>query len=152
MARRRQDKTDHKKHDHHHHDGGHKHKHHHHKGGDGSGDGSGTGTGDGSGDGSVTEDIKAQSTQTGQDAMNAAPGSYPADPANADAVYTTGPGQAIEYNYVRVNGTGSDNYTPLQSSFTAPVPQMAGHGQVLTPAAAGEVPDAFPSGAENNPT
>lgn len=92
----------------------------------------------------TTERLKALSHQSGTDAMNAAPGSYPADPANADAVFTTGPGQAVEYNYVRVDGSGGD-YAPQQSSFTAPV---AGHGQVLTPAAAGEMP----AGMENNVT
>lgn len=93
--------------------------------------------------GSVTESLKALSKQSGQQAMNATPGGYPADPANADAVYTTGPGEVVSYNYVRVDGTG--DYAPQQSSYTAPV---AGHGQVLTPAAAGEMP----AGMENNPT
>lgn len=93
--------------------------------------------------GTVTERIKAQSHQTGDQAMGAAPGSYPRDPANADAVYTTGPGEVVSYNYVRVDGTG--DYAPQQSSYTAPV---AGHGQVLTPAAAGDMP----AGMENNPT
>lgn len=96
------------------------------------------------GGGTVTEALKAKSTQSGQDAMNATPGGYPQDPANADAVYTTGPGEVVSYNYVRVDGSGGD-VTPLQSSYTAPV---AGHGQVLTPAAAGEMP----AGMENNPT
>lgn len=92
--------------------------------------------------GTVTESLKAKSTQSGDAAMNAVPNSTPAEPANAEAVYTTGPGQAIEYNYTRL-GTYSEDYAQQQSQATAPVPRIAGNGQVLTSAA---------SGASNNPT
>lgn len=123
MARRDRDRPKHK--NAHHHDKDHKPK----------------GGGPGGTPGTVTEDIKMQSTQTSQDALNATPASRP-DPANADAVYTTGPGQAVEYNYQRL-GTYSEDYAQQQSQATAPVPAIAGNGQVLTSAA---------SGASNNPT
>lgn len=70
--------------------------------------------------------------------MGAAPGFYPADPANQQAVFTTGPGQAVEYNYVRVD-SGPDEYALAQSEQYAPVP-IAGYGQMVT------------SGAASNPT
>ena len=63
----------------------------------------------------VTEQLKAKSTQSGEQAMNAVPGSYPAEPANAEAVYTTGPGQAVEYNYTR-QGTYADQYASEQQA------------------------------------
>lgn len=89
----------------------------------------------------TTEKLKAASKQSGMDAMNATPGLYPADPANAQAVFTTGPGQAVEYNYVRVDGTGAEEYALAQSQQSAPVPPIAGYGgQAVT------------SGAANNPT
>jgi len=65
--------------------------------------------------GTVTEQLKAKSTQSGEAAMNAVPGSYPAEPANAEAVYTTGPGQAVEYNYTR-QGTYADQYATEQQA------------------------------------
>ena len=64
--------------------------------------------------GTVTESLKAKSHQTDEQAMKAAPGLYPAEPANADAVYTTGPGQAVEYNYVR-QGTYAEDYAQQQT-------------------------------------
>lgn len=88
----------------------------------------------------TTEKLKASSKQSGTDAMSATPGLYPADPANAQAVFTTGPGQAVEYNYVRVDGTGAEQYALAQSQQSAPVPPIAGAGQTVT------------SGAANNPT
>jgi hypothetical protein len=63
--------------------------------------------------GPVTESLKAKSTQTGDQAMNATPSAYPAEPANAEAVYTTGPGQAVEYNYTR-QGTYAEDYAQQQ--------------------------------------
>lgn len=89
--------------------------------------------------GSTTEDIKAMSTQSGQDALNATPGQRPAEPANAEAVYTTGPGQAVEYNYTR-QGTYSEDYARQQSEIMVQGNPVAGPGQVVT------------SGAANNPT
>ena len=88
----------------------------------------------------TTEKLKESSKQSGTDAMSATPGLYPADPANAQAVFTTGPGQAVEYNYVRVDGTGAEQYALAQSQQSAPVPPIAGAGQTVT------------SGAANNPT
>jgi len=88
----------------------------------------------------TTEKLKESSKQSGTDAMTATPGLYPADPANAQAVFTTGPGQAVEYNYVRVDGTGAEQYALAQSQQSAPVPPIAGAGQTVT------------SGAANNPT
>ena len=88
----------------------------------------------------TTEKLKESSKQSGPDAMAATPGFYPADPANAQAVFTTGPGQAVEYNYVRVDGTGAEQYALAQSQQSAPVPPIAGAGQTVT------------SGAANNPT
>ena len=104
--------------------------------------------GGGTGGGPVSESLKAKSTQSGQDAMGAVPGSYPAEPANAEAVYTTGPGQAVEYNYTRL-GTYSEDYAQQQSEYQAPVPPIAGYGQVLT---AQSAQGAVTSGAANNPT
>lgn len=98
----------------------------------------------------VNESLKAKSTQTGDQAMNAVPNSFPAEPANAEAVYTTGPGQAVEYNYKRL-GTYADEYAEQQSSYQAPVPPIAGFGQVLTSQSAGGT-QAVDSGAANNPT
>jgi hypothetical protein len=88
----------------------------------------------------TTEKLKALSRQSGNDAMMAAPGHYPPDPGNMQAVFTTGPGQAVEYNYVRVDGTGAEEYALAQSEQSAPVPSIAGAGQTVT------------SGAANNPT
>jgi len=88
----------------------------------------------------TTEKLKESSKQSGTDAMSATPGLYLADPANAQAVFTTGPGQAVEYNYVRVDGTGAEQYALAQSQQSAPVPPIAGAGQTVT------------SGAANNPT
>jgi len=88
----------------------------------------------------TTEKLKESSKQSGTDAMSATPGLYPADPANAQAVFTTGPGQAVEYNYVRIDGTGAEQYALAQSQQSAPVPPIAGAGQTVT------------SGAANNPT
>jgi hypothetical protein len=88
----------------------------------------------------TTERLKALSRQSGPDAMMAAPGHYPPDPGNMQAVFTTGPGQAVEYNYVRVDGTGAEQYALAQSQQSAPVPPIAGAGQTVT------------SGAANNPT
>jgi len=88
----------------------------------------------------TTEKLKESSKQSGTDAMTATPGLYPADPANAQAVFTTGPGQAVEYNYVRIDGTGAEQYALAQSQQSAPVPPIAGAGQTVT------------SGAANNPT
>jgi len=91
----------------------------------------------------VTEQLKAKSTQSGEAAMNAVPGSYPAEPANAEAVYTTGPGQAVEYNYTR-QGTYADQYASEQQAQQAAVSvqgdRVTGPGQMVT------------SGAANNPT
>jgi hypothetical protein len=88
---------------------------------------------------SVTESLKEHSTQTGDQAMAAAPSSYPAEPANAEAVYTTGPGQAVEYNYTR-QGTYAEDYAQQQSQqVTVNGNPVAGTGQVM-------------SGAANNPT
>jgi hypothetical protein len=87
----------------------------------------------------TTERLKALSKQTGNDAMMAAPGHYPPDPGNMQAVFTTGPGEAVEYNYVRVDG-GNEEYALAQSEQSAPVPRIAGAGQTVT------------SGAANNPT
>lgn len=98
--------------------------------------------------GSVTESLKGKSTQSGDDAMNATPESYPAEPANAEAVYTTGPGQAVEYNYTR-QGTYSEDYAQQQSQAYAPVPPIAGSGQVLTQQSAGGTQA---QAAWNNPT
>lgn len=91
------------------------------------------------GGGPVTERIKEQSHQTGQDALNATPGQRPAEPANAEAVYTTGPGQAVEYNYTR-QGTYSEDYARQQSEIMVQGNPVSGPGQVVT------------SGAANNPT
>jgi len=88
----------------------------------------------------TTERLKENSKQSGPDSMNAAPGHYPADPANEQAVFTTGPGEAVEYNYVRIDGTGAEEYALAQSEQSAPVPRIAGAGQTVT------------SGAANNPT
>ena len=88
----------------------------------------------------TTERLKALSKQTGNDAMRAAPGHYPPDPGNMQAVFTTGPGEAVEYNYVRVDGGGREEYALAQSEQSAPVPRIAGAGQTVT------------SGAANNPT
>jgi hypothetical protein len=90
--------------------------------------------------GTITEQLKAKSTQSGDQAMNAVPNSYPAEPANAEAVYTTGPGQAVEYNYTR-QGTYADQYAEQQSQVvTVQGNPVAGPGQIVT------------SGAANNPT
>jgi hypothetical protein len=78
----------------------------------------------------TTERLKESSKQSGPDSMQAAPGFYPVDPANAEAVFTTGPGQAVEYNYVRVDGTGAEEYALAQSEQSAPVPPIAGAGQI----------------------
>jgi hypothetical protein len=86
----------------------------------------------------VTEQLKATSTQTGDQAMAATPSSYPAEPANAEAVYTTGPGQAVEYNYTR-QGTYADEYATQQSQVQVAGDPVAGAGQVY-------------GGAANNPT
>jgi hypothetical protein len=88
----------------------------------------------------TTGRLKEKSKQSGPASMGAAPGLYPADPPNAQAVFTTGPGQAVEYNYVRVDGTGAEEYALAQSQQSAAVPPIAGSGQTLT------------SGAANNPT
>ena len=89
--------------------------------------------------GQTTDEIKAMSTQTSQDALNATPGQHPAEPANAEAVYTTGPGQAVEYNYTR-QGTYSEDYARQQSEIMVQGNPVSGPGQVVT------------SGAANNPT
>ena len=94
----------------------------------------------------VTESLKAKSTQTGDQAMNAVPGGFPAEPANAEAVYTTGPGQAVEYNYVR-QGTYAEDYAQQQ------VQQVPVQGLTVTGAGApGYTPQAAQQGASNNPT
>jgi outer membrane biosynthesis protein TonB len=87
----------------------------------------------------TTERLKEKSKQTGPEAMAATPGLYPQDPANAQAVFTTGPGEAVEYNYVRVDGSQED-YALAQSEQYAYVPPVAGYGQTVT------------SGAAQNPT
>ena len=93
--------------------------------------------------GPVTESLKAKSTQTGDQAMNAVPNSFPAEPANAEAVYTTGPGQAVEYNYTR-QGTYADQYATeaqaQQQAVSVQGDRVTGPGQNVT------------SGAANNPT
>ncbi len=89
--------------------------------------------------GTVTESLKAKSHQTDEQAMKAAPGLYPAEPANAEAVYTTGPGQAVEYNYAR-QGTYAEDYAAQQTVKVQGDP-VTGTG------AAG-----FTPGAANNPT
>ena len=88
--------------------------------------------------GAVTDEMKAMSTQSSQDALNATPGQRPAEPANAEAVYTTGPGQAVEYNYTRL-GTYSEDYAAQQSQVMVQGNPVAGPGQMVT------------SGAANNP-
>jgi hypothetical protein len=89
--------------------------------------------------GTVTESLKAMSHQTDDQAMRAAPGLYPAEPANAEAVYTTGPGQAVEYNYVR-QGTYAEDYANQQTVRV----------QGDTPTGNGAA--GFTPGAANNPT
>ena len=64
----------------------------------------------------------------------------PAPAADSAGLPGTGPGQAVEYNYVRVDGTGAEQYALAQSQQSAPVPPIAGAGQTVT------------SGAANNPT
>jgi len=89
--------------------------------------------------GTVTESLKATSHQTDDQAMRAAPGLYPAEPANAEAVYTTGPGQAVEYNYVR-QGTYAEDYAQQQT--------VKVQGDTVTGTGAA----GFTPGAANNPT
>ena len=65
-------------------------------------------------------------------------------PSNQQAVYSTGPGEAVEYNYVRVD-SGNEQYALQQSSYATPPAPIAGFGQTLTSNAAA-------GGASNNPT
>ena len=60
----------------------------------------------------VTEDLKAKSTQSGPEAMAAVPGSM-AEATDA-AVYSTGPGAVVAYDYQRT-GTYADEYAAQQA-------------------------------------
>jgi hypothetical protein len=95
--------------------------------------------------GGATARIKEQTSQvvTGKAPMAAAPGQRPPDYPNDAAVYTTGPGQAVEYHYHR-EGTYADEYAQqadLQQFQTRErAPNIGGPGEIVT------------SGAANNPT
>lgn len=95
-------------------------------------------TGKGESTGSLTEHLKGKSTQSGADAMAATPGMYPPDSPNDPAVYTTGPGTVVAYNYDR-QGTYAEEYAIQQSQQDAANPALAGPGQLVS------------SGAANNP-
>lgn len=74
----------------------------------------------------VTEQLKEKSTQSGQDAMNAAPMSY--QEATEAALYSTGPGEVVSYDYQRT-GTYADEYNAQQ--------QVEVQGQTLSGAGQG---------------
>ena len=65
--------------------------------------------------GGTTEKLKEKSTQSGQDALDAAPGSMAeAQAAQTEAaVYSTGPGAVVAYNYQR-EGTYAEDYAQQQ--------------------------------------
>lgn len=79
----------------------------------------------------VTEKLKEKSTQSGDQAMAATPDTRPAEPADADAVYTTGPGQVVAYDYQR-QGTYAEDYAQQQSQVSVQGNPIAGPGQTVT--------------------
>lgn len=63
----------------------------------------------------TNEELKDKSTQSGPAAMNATPGSMAeAQGSTAAAVYSTGPGDVVAYDYQRT-GTYADAYNEQQS-------------------------------------
>ena len=62
----------------------------------------------------TNEELKDKSTQSGPAAMNATPGSMAeAQGSTAAAVYSTGPGDVVAYDYERT-GTYADAYNEQQ--------------------------------------
>lgn len=74
----------------------------------------------------TTEQLRGKSTQTGEDAMNAAPTSMPEEATQA-ALYSTGPGEVVSYDYQRTP-TYADEYN-AQQHVDVPGQTLSGPGQ-----------------------
>lgn len=62
----------------------------------------------------ATEHLKEKSNQSGPDAMAATPTTMPDQALTSAAVYSTGPGEVVAYDYQRT-GTYADDYNQQQA-------------------------------------